>query len=104
MEPELLAAHRAQLARELPCDWQPHTVPNPGDNNQPFTEAGAWEFIADLLEDEEQEVSTVTLEQPAGGTGYVLEYPLPDGGVLYIKVHFGQGSTILGRSFHYSDR
>jgi hypothetical protein len=116
MGPEQLAANRKQLAhlarqkkkrrvaREFPCDWQADMVPNPGDNNQPFTEIGAWEFIADLLDDAAQEVTTVTLEQPAGATGYVLKYPLPEGGTLYIKVHFGHGPTILGRSFHYSDR
>ena len=115
MDPEQLAANRRQLAqlarqkkrrrvpRELPCEWLPHTVPNPEDDNRPFTDAGAWEFIANLLDNEGQEVRTITLEQPAGVTAYVLGYSLPGGGTLYVKVHFGHGPTILGRSFHYSD-
>jgi hypothetical protein len=115
MDPEQLAANRTQLAhlarqkskrrvpRELPCEWVPRTIPNPADGNQPFTEAGAWELIADLLETPEQEVQTITLERPPGVTGYVMKYPLPGFGTLYIKVHFGNGPTILCRSFHCSD-
>jgi hypothetical protein len=115
MDPEQLAANRRQLAqlarqkkrrrvpREFPCEWHPRTVPNPEDNSQPFTEVGAWEFIADLLENDAQEVTTTVLDRPADVTAYVMKLSLPDGGTLYIKIHFGQGPTILGRSFHYSD-
>ena len=114
MDPEQLAENRAQLARlarqkkrrrvphDLPCDWQPATVVNPEDN-QPFTDAGAWEFIGQLLEDNEgQEVEVVSLDRPADKVAYVMKRVLP-GGKLYIKVHFGHGPSILGRSFHYSD-
>ena len=115
MEPEQLAANRKQLAhlarqkskrrvpRELPCEWRPTTVPNPADNNQPFTEAGAWELIAELLENAGQEVTTIILDRPLDKTGFVMKYPLPGFGMLYIKIHFGNGPTILGRSFHCSD-
>lgn len=115
MEPEQLAENRRQLARlarqkrnrrvprELPCTWQPWSVINPEDN-QPFTDAGAWEFTAQLLEDTEgQNVEVITLtERPAGTTAYVMKRDLPTG-ELYIKVHYGRGPSILGRSFHYSE-
>lgn len=114
MDPEQLAENRRQLARlasqkskrrvpsELPCDWQPRTVINPEDN-QPFTLAGAWEFTARLLEDMEgQSVEILTLDRPAGTTAYVMKCDLPTGEV-YIKVHYGPGPSILGRSFHYSE-
>jgi hypothetical protein len=114
MDPDQLAENRRQLARlarqkkrrrlprELPCDWRPGTVTNPEDN-QPFTEAGAWEFIAQLLEDiGGQEVTLLSLDRPAGQLAYVMKCPVP-GGNLYIKVHYGHGPCILGRSFHYSD-
>src|SRR5260370_18320230 len=101
MDPEQLAANRTQLARlarqkskrrvprELPCDWRPMTVPNPGDNNQPFTEAGAWEFIAELLENAAQEVTTITLHTPPDRTAFVMQCSLPGFEALYFKVHFG---------------
>jgi hypothetical protein len=115
MDPEQLAENRRQLARlartkgkrrvprgEFPCEWWQGTVINPEDN-QPFTDAGAWEFCAQLLENiEEQEVTLRTLERPAGRVAFVMKHVLP-GGALYVKVHFGHGPTILGRSFHYSD-
>lgn len=115
MDPAQLAENRRQLARlarqkskrrvprELPCTWQPWTVIN-SEDNQPFTEAGAWEFTAQLLEDiEEQDVEVITLtERPAGTTAYVMRCDLPTG-ELYIKVHYGHGPSILGRSFHYSE-
>lgn len=94
---------KRRVPRELPCSWQPRTVINPEDS-QPFTDAGAWEFSAQLLEDMEgQDVEVITLtERPAGTTAYVMKRDLPTGKV-YIKVHYGHGPSILGRSFHYSE-
>src|SRR5437763_16067130 len=114
MDPEQLAENRRQLARlarqrsrrriprEFPCSWRPHEVTNPEDN-QPFTDPGAWEFIALLLQDVQgQAVNVITLDRPAGQQAFVLLRPVP-GGNLYVKVHYGHGPTILGRSFHYSE-
>lgn len=114
MDPEQLAENRRQLARlarqrskrriphELPCTWQPWTVINPEDS-QPFTDAGAWEYTARLLEDTGgQSVELITLDNPAGKTAYVMKCDLPTG-QLYIKVHYGHGPSILGRSFHHSE-
>jgi hypothetical protein len=115
MDPEQLAENRRQLAQlarqrsrrrvprgELPCEWRPQTVTNPEDG-QPFTDAGAWERIAQLLEDVAgQEVAVSVLDRPPGQTAFVMRCAVP-GGTLYIKVHYGHGPSILGRSFHYSD-
>jgi hypothetical protein len=108
MDPE----HRRQLARlalkkrtrrvpdDLPCRWRPETVVNPEDQ-QPFTPATAWEFIAQRLEDLKQEIEEIVLDKPAGKTGFVIKCAVATR-VIYIKFHSEQGRTILGRSFHYS--
>jgi hypothetical protein len=66
----------------------------------PFTDAGAWELIANLME-MEVEISEVTLRQPEGEKAYEVKIRL---GVaeplLYIKVQV-KGETVFGRSFHY---
>lgn len=106
MDPEQLAENRRQLARlarqkskrgipraDLPCRWYPREITNPEDN-QPFTDAGAWALIAQLLEDiEGQSVEVITLDNPAGKTGYVLKCDLPTAKV-YIKVQYGPGPSI----------
>jgi hypothetical protein len=83
-----------------PRVWQPGAVLNPQDG-QPFTPEGAWEFIAQVL-DERLEITleAVRLENPPGATGYVLNVPLA-GQVLYINLQLGPG-RIIGRSSHYS--
>jgi hypothetical protein len=108
MDPE----HRRQLARlalkkrtrrvpdDLPCRWKPWTVVNPEDQ-QPFSDSAAWEFIAQRLEDLEQEIKEIVLEKPAGKPGFVMECAVASR-VIYIKFHSEHGRTILGRSFHYS--
>ncbi len=69
--------------------------------NLPFTEAGAWEFIAIQLENG-HEVNEVTLDKPPGCTGYVLEIAGEDGqATIYIKLEI-VGTKVYGRSFHYS--
>jgi len=35
--------------REMPCDWRPTAVINP-ETGMPFTDASAWNLIADLAE------------------------------------------------------
>ena len=108
MNPE----YRRQLARlarrkrtrrvpdDLPCRWKPGTVLNPEDN-QPFTQEAAWEFVAQRLEDPAQGVEEIVLREPSGQPGFVMECPLPPR-TVYIKFHSERGRTILGRSFHYS--
>jgi hypothetical protein len=75
-------------------------VINP-EYGQPFTKAGAWAFIAHVLEERHDiPIEPVILEHPAGSTGYAMLIPLGER-VVYIKLQLGAGQ-IIGRSFHYS--
>lgn len=96
---------RRSRARILgwPCDWRPRSVVDPRDSDQQvFTEVGAWEFIAELLEGGTA-IREIELQTPRGKTGYVI---LIAGGAqrpdIYIKLQLGSGA-VIGRSFHYSE-
>ncbi len=107
VDPEPYRAQLAALARRKDCrglgwprDWNPGGVVNP-DTGLAFTEAGAWELIADLL-DGGHPIETITLDNPPGKTGFVLLYEFAPGTVpLYIKIQFG-AKGVIGRSFHIS--
>jgi len=86
------------LAR--PNQWRPHEVIC-AETGEPFTDAGAWEHVADLLE-QGHELEAIPQEEPAGVTAYVMHVSMATE-TLYIKVRLGAG-FILGRSFHYSDK
>jgi len=94
-------ARSTPFTPEAPCEWRPQTVTNPADGN-PFTPDGAWEFVAQQLEDENQTVHWVELRKPPGKKALVM-IVAQSGGNVYIKVQLGSG-TITGRSFHYSSR
>jgi hypothetical protein len=103
---ELAVLCRRSWCRNLgwPRDWRPGTVVDPHDaDQQVFTEAGAWEFIAELLE-AGHPIQGIELENPAGKKGYVL---VANGGEkrpdIYIKLQLGSGK-VIGRSFHYSSK
>jgi hypothetical protein len=91
-------ARKTEWSVHCPTEWQPSTVIDP-QSGLPFTDAGAWEFVADRLEDGSQ-LESVQLDKPPGSTGYVLKIPL-DSRKLYVKLQLGSGS-VIGRSFHYS--
>ena len=68
-----------------------------------FTEAAAWELIADMLE-RGHNVEEIKLRQPPHAKGYVMKVELaPDLPTLYVKLQLW-GGKIVGRSFHYSER
>ncbi len=96
-----MARRRSTRALGWPRDWNPGGVCDPRQDQTVFTEAGAWEFIADLLDDG-CEVETKLLDSPPGGKGYVI---LTSGGAgkpdVYIKFQV-IGNRIFGRSFHYT--
>lgn len=82
-------------------DWRPTEVIDP-NTGVPFTDASAWEFIADQLiaESAQHDVNTVELSKPAGKAGYTMSIPT-NWEMIYFKVRMGIGK-IIGRSFHYS--
>lgn len=102
---ELAVLCRRSWCRVLgwPRDWRPGMVVDPNDpDQQVFTEPGAWEFIADLLE-AGSPMLEIKLDTPAGKTGYVV---VASGGEkrpdIYVKLQLGSGK-VIGRSFHYSE-
>ena len=94
----------AEFTRARPTDWRPDEVPNPDGLLQPyFDDDSAWELIASRLE-AGHEVHVITLDQPPGKTGYVMQISLnPGRPAVYIKLELGSG-TVIGRSFHESKR
>ena len=58
------------FTRQEPCDWRPRQVAHP-ESGLPFTDVGAWNFIADLL-DAGCEVREIVLEKPLGKIGYEM--------------------------------
>jgi hypothetical protein len=96
----VLARRKRARVIDRPNRWRPHEVICP-ETGEPYTDAGAWEFIADLLE-QGHELEESPQEQPAGVTAYVMHVSIA-AETLYIKVRLGTG-CILGRSFHRSDK
>ena len=92
--------HRRQSVSKStePCRWYPHRILHPV-LGIPFTDVGAWNFIADLLS-EGQEVTVINMEKPLGQVGYVMKTPGHKGcPYIYIKVTLSK-NFINGRSFH----
>jgi hypothetical protein len=87
--------------KDLPKKWWFSGVIDPR-SNMPFTPDGAWDFIAEKLEERGTTIEEITLDKPQGKKAYVLHVDTVHG-EIYIKVHFGEGNTIVGRSFHYSN-
>lgn len=83
-----------------PKDWSPKSVVDPLFN-QPFTDQGAKDFIAELLENGHP-IEEIALDTPLGKMGYVMKVET-EGGKIYIKLELGSGK-IIGRSFHYDKR
>ncbi len=86
---------------EKPGKWWFGRVKDPRSGDY-FTYSGAWDFIAEKLEEKGTNIEEITLDKPPGEKAYVLHVDTAHG-EIYIKVHFGKGNTIIGRSFHYSD-
>ncbi len=103
----LCALARSRRTRHLgwPRDWSPGSirVPKSLDPCDVFTDDGAWQFIADRLE-EGCEIEEITMEEAdgAGRRGYVLRLTGTVGEPeIYVKLQIGR-SVVVGRSFHYS--
>ena len=92
--------HReARFTKKRPVKWHPTSVCEIG-STIPFTEAGAWEFIACLIDDG-VEIEVIILDKPPGKTGYVMLVPGNYNEKIYIKLEI-VGEKVFGRSFHTS--
>jgi len=89
------------FTEKRPNKWSPTSVCVPS-KLYPFTEAGAWEFVADCLE-RGFDVEIITLDKPPGKTGYVMLVPCEHGEEIYIKLEL-VGDRVFGRSFHISEK
>ncbi len=93
-------ARVVEWSRDRPSDWRPQQIRDPATGDF-FTDAGAWHFIADLLESGHP-IEEVSLRQPPGKLAYVmLVESTPGQPRIYIKLQLGSGS-VIARSFHYS--
>ena len=92
----------AEFSNRQPTQWQPWKTIHP-ETKEIFTEDGAWQFAADLL-DAGVPLKEVVLKKPPGKKGYVMEIPVPVKGwrPIYIKLQLGSGQ-VFGRSFHHSN-
>ncbi len=104
---ELVRRARDKHARQSifsptePCDWCPHSVSHPL-SSLPFTDGGAWNFIADTLE-ADHACNAIILDKPLGQTGYVLIIDgYPGCPKIYVKITMSR-NKINGRSFHHSE-
>lgn len=85
---------------KTPCEWRPHTVVDPR-HAMYFTDAGAWDFVVDLITDG-HELKPITLRAPPGAIAYeILTAGVAGAPKIYIKIQI-MSNMVYGRSFHYS--
>lgn len=83
----------------FPSDWRPYSVVNP-ESGLPFTDASAWEYIAEQLEGGHAYEDKV-LDTPQGAPAIVMHIRLVQNQpLLYVKVQVGASNVPIGRSFH----
>lgn len=87
-----------------PARWHCGRVLNP-KTGCPFCDEEAWEFVAERIE-EFQAVEVVELHSPPGAQGYEMKIAMGPGATdLYVKLALSKsGKSVIGRSFHYSER
>lgn len=91
--------YEVSFSKKRPTRWNPTSLCAVGTTS-PFTEAGAWEFIACLIEDG-TEIEAIPLDKPPDKTGYVMKVPGNYNDIIYIKLEI-VGEKVFGRSFHAS--
>lgn len=102
---QIIANCRRKQMRFLgfPRDWNPTHIKRPDLEGFFFTDASAWELIADKLE-EAHSFDELILDNPRGALAIVMRIQLViSDPSLYVKVQVGVGNQAIGRSFHYSD-
>ena len=91
----------ARFSPEIPTHWSPTEVTSP-ENGEAFTDDGAWDFIADAIE-EGAPIQCIELDKPPKKKGYCLLLAGVGGAEIYVKLQL-RGSLVIGRSFHLSVR
>lgn len=102
---QLIANCRRKHMRFLgmPRDWAPHRIKHPEIDGFCFTDASAWEFVAEKLE-AGHPYEEMLLDNPKGALAIVMHIQLTASDpLLYVKVQVGVGNKAIGRSFHYSE-
>jgi len=90
--------HVVAYEDDSPSKWWFGTIVDPRTGTY-FTPSGAWEFIAEQLLDKGNQVRETQLKKPPGKKAYELRVRTQQG-VIYVKIQFGEGDTVIGRSFH----
>lgn len=93
-----------EWAQGHPSKWHCTQVLNP-ETGCPFCDEEAWEFIATRIDDF-QAVEVVDLHSPPGTQGYEMKIAMGPGvSDLYVKLALSRsGKSVIGRSFHYSNK
>jgi hypothetical protein len=93
---------KAQHTSEYPSRWHPTGITNPLTGCV-FSDAGAWDWIAEQLE-AGIDAWRLVLDQPPGKIAWYFTVPTPHNSEpIYIKLQHC-GDHVRGRSFHYSER
>lgn len=87
------------IGPEDPTKWWPMSVIDPR-SGEPFTIAGAWDFIAEELEKKRTSIKQCLLKKPCGKLAYEFVVS-SEQGEIYVKLRLANGK-IIGRSFHVS--
>lgn len=94
--------HQSTFTPQAPCDWRPQKVLDP-KTGSPFTDPGAWDFVASLLESG-HEVTVIAMQKPPGQLGYQMTVSgFPGQPDIYIKLTLTK-HMVNGRSFHPSTK
>lgn len=87
-----------EFTRDRPCDWQATGLTDPR-SKVPFTDDGAWEYIAEQII-AGVEIEVIELEHPPGKRGYVMKLPSANTQIaIYVKLQISS-NCVFGRSFH----
>lgn len=83
--------------------WEPWAVSHP-ELHFPFTEDGAWNFIADCLEEGENFTDLPPSDKFPDFAIYLVHMPARGSRRIYMKVAANAGiDMVIGVSFHYSN-
>ena len=88
----------------VPNRWRPWAIKE-SDTGMRFSDAGAWEFIAECLLDkaiEVEDLPTKLRDPPVPAVVFKIHMPW-HGERLYVKLGELRGGVVLGVSFHLED-